>query len=96
MVSNSRPITYISAGDLEEPLASSILLTGRRIVNYPDYSVSSCKDDYKVVAQQLSYHYNLQNKFLDIFWDRFSGEMNIQGSFMRHTDNTRVKELFHH
>ena len=36
-VVNSRPLTYISAGDTEEPLTPSHLIVGRRILNLPDH-----------------------------------------------------------
>ena len=38
---NSRPLSYISSEDLEEPLTPSHLLTGRRIRSLPDCLVSS-------------------------------------------------------
>ena len=37
VVINSRPLSYISASDLEEPLTPSHLLVGRRILNLPDH-----------------------------------------------------------
>ena len=33
---NSRPLTYVSARDLEEPLTLSHLLMGRRVLSLPD------------------------------------------------------------
>ena len=36
MVLNSRPLTYISVDDLEEPLTPSHLLVGRRLMYLPD------------------------------------------------------------
>ena len=36
-VVNSRPLTYISADDAEEPLTPSHLIVGRRILNLPDH-----------------------------------------------------------
>ena len=34
---NSRPISYLSSDDVEEPLTPSHLLVGRRILNLPDH-----------------------------------------------------------
>ena len=33
---NSRPLTYVSSSDLEEPITPSHLLIGRRVLNLPD------------------------------------------------------------
>ena len=36
-VLNSRPLTYLSTDDLEEPLTPSHLLVGRRLLDMPDH-----------------------------------------------------------
>jgi len=36
-VLNSRPLTYLSSVDMEEPLKPSHLIVGRQIHNLPDY-----------------------------------------------------------
>ena len=36
-VVNSRPLSYVAASDMEEPLTPSHLLVGRRILNLPDH-----------------------------------------------------------
>ena len=36
MVVNSRPLSYMSTEDAEEPLTPSHLLTGRRVLSLPD------------------------------------------------------------
>ena len=36
-VINSRPISYVSSADFEEPLTPSHLVVGRRLLNLPDY-----------------------------------------------------------
>ena len=41
-VVNSRPLTYLSPEDLEEPLTPSHFLCGRRILSLPD---GLCPDD---------------------------------------------------
>lgn len=40
MIINSRPLSYISMDDLEEPLMPSHLLVGRKLMSIPDHSVS--------------------------------------------------------
>lgn len=37
MVSNSRPISYVAADDLEEPLTPSHLLNGQRLMSFPKH-----------------------------------------------------------
>ena len=39
---NSRPLSYVSAGDTEEPLTPSHLLIGHRVINLPDYLGHLC------------------------------------------------------
>ena len=36
LILNSRPLTYINADDLDEPLTPSHLINGRRLMNLPD------------------------------------------------------------
>ena len=52
---NSRPLTYLTSGDVEEPLTPSHLI-GRRVMNLPDslgYDIKSGDDEFVVDASQL-------------------------------------------
>ena len=45
MILNSRPLSYVSTKDLEEPLTLSHLLMGLRVLNLPDPSYVEPEDD---------------------------------------------------
>ena len=55
-VLNSRPLTYVSAEDLEEPLTPSHLLFGRRIMSLPDHLL---EDDDDFSGQVLNNRLNI-------------------------------------
>lgn len=76
MVINSRPLTYVSADDLDEPLTPSHLLVGRRLMSYPDhlltfeYKLDSDEEDgHKLNARLKHLNYSL-----DSFWKRWRRE----------------------
>ena len=47
-VQNSRPLTYVSSDDTEEPLTPSHLLTGRRVLSIPDEFAAAEEDETDV------------------------------------------------
>ena len=56
-VINSRPLSYISSTDWEEPLTPSHLIIGRRLLNLPDYLGCGCNpedEDFEVNTSQLT------------------------------------------
>ena len=74
MVINSRPLTYISADDLDEPLTPSHLLVGRRLLSYPDHLTIDHEEDSDVDASLLNTRFRHLNQLLDGFWSRWRKE----------------------
>ena len=69
MIVNSRPLSYISSNDLEEPLTPSHLLIGHRVLSLPD-TLMSLNDDlgYELTHEDLSRRVKHQRKVLNDFW----------------------------
>lgn len=77
VVINSRPLSYISASDLEEPLTPSHLLVGRRILNLPDHlgHLTDPKDEeFSVDPSVLTRRMKHFNNTLNHFWNRWRTE----------------------
>ena len=76
-VINSRPLSYVSAMDVEEPLTPSHLLVGRRILSLPDYLGHMCEpsdEDFEVSASQLTKRMKHLVSVLNHFWRRWKSE----------------------
>ena len=72
MVVNSRPFTYVSADDLDEPLTPSHLLVGRHLMSYPDHLLTT---EYELNSDdkdgdKLNLISNISNCSLNSFWRR--------------------------
>ena len=76
MVINSRPLSYVSVDDCEEPLTPSHLLVGRRLMNLPDHisTGSQVDDDIEVDTNLLNRRARHLNKTLSNFWSRWRNE----------------------
>ena len=72
MIVNSRPLTYISTEDVEEPITPSHLLVGRRLMSLPDNR--DIDDDSVVEHSTLTKRMIHLNKILDHFWQRWNKE----------------------
>lgn len=76
-VINSRPLSYVSANDLEEPLTPSHLLVGRRILNLPDhlgFPYDLGDEDFSTDSTQLTRRMRHLNNTLNHFWHRWRSE----------------------
>ncbi len=75
-VLNSRPLTYVSCNDMEEPLTPAHFLTGRRIRTLPDgpHPQESTDDDARVTSEDLSRRINHLNGLMNQFWKRWKSE----------------------
>lgn len=71
---NSRPLTYVSTEDLEEPLTPSHLLCGRRLLSLPHGDVPELDPDWGLKYDELTRRVLYLQKLLDKFWSRWSNE----------------------
>ncbi len=72
-VINSRPLSYISANDLEEALTPSHLIVGRRILNLPDHIGYLCDstddEEFSINSTQLAKRVKHLSSTLNHFWN---------------------------
>ena len=71
---NSRPLSYVSSDDIEEPLTPSHLLVGRRILSLPDNLNYLELDDFEVSDVSVQRRAKHLNSVLNHFWRRWSKE----------------------
>ncbi len=101
MILNSRPISYVSTEDVEEPLTPSHLLIGRRIIGLPNVLLSdSDLDDWQLSPQCVTRRMNHLNTTLDHFWRRWSREYLLElrethrhDGAKRRVDNVSVGDI---
>ena len=70
MILNSRPLSFVSSEDLDEPLTPSHLLTGRRLPDPPP----DVDSDYGRTSVELSLRARNLNTLLDHYWQRWKRE----------------------
>jgi len=67
---NSRPLTYLSTEDMDEPLTPSHFLCGRRILTLPDGISEDANSDEEFMLTQPEFNRCLKylNTTLNQFW----------------------------
>ena len=74
-VINSRPISYVSSDDTEEPLTPAHLLCGRRLLSLPDLiCYTDEEEEYGVSREHVTRRLVHLNKLLSDFWNRWQSE----------------------
>ena len=74
---NSRPLSYVSSADSEEPLTPSHLIMRRRILNLPDHLGYVCDpeyEDFEISASHLAKRLIHLASVLNHFWSRWRSE----------------------
>ena len=74
---NSRPLSYVSSDDLEEPITPSHLITGHRILNLPDdlnHLIDFKDEDFSLTRNQATARVKHLNNVLNQFWKRWRTE----------------------
>lgn len=93
-VLNSRPLTYVSTDDLEEPLTPSHLLLGYRVLSLPDPPLSD-DPDYVESANDLSRRMKHLLKTSEKFWKRWKKEylLELREFHRTHRTSKGVKDV---
>jgi hypothetical protein len=80
LIINSRPLTYINADDLDEPLTPSHLIYGRRLMSLPDHFSYSESEDYNPDGSTVLLTKRLMhlNRLLEHFWNRWRREYLVE------------------
>ena len=73
---NSRPLTYVSSEDLEEPLTPAHLLTGRRLIVLSDLFIQDDDDNYDAPTSHEEITRRVRHVSLTMskFWKRWKDE----------------------
>lgn len=74
MTVNSRPLSYVSSEDLEEPLTPSHLLCGHRVLSLPDPASQEDTLDCTATRDDLTRRMRHLSKVLADFWKRWRSE----------------------
>ena len=92
---NSRPLTYVSSEELEEPLTPSHLMFGRRLLSLPDPANKEIDPEWNPTTQELTRRMNHINNLLDKFWKRWSNEylLSLRESHRQVTKDSESRKI---
>ena len=77
LILNSRPLTYVSREDMDEPLTPSHLICGRRLTSLPDhlcYTNSDDEDNHPRASTTFTKRVKYLNTIIENFWTRWRHE----------------------
>ena len=79
LIVTSRPLTYLSAEDLDVPLTPSHLLVGKRLLSLTDYLYYS-EDDFDTNTNRflLTKRLKYLNVILEHFWNKWRTEYLVE------------------
>jgi hypothetical protein len=91
MIINSRPLSYISSEDLEEPLTPSHLIVGRRLLSLPDDLLQdNLEENYNTTPAILTKRMRFLHHTIERFWQRWKKEYLVE---LRTAHSTNKKSL---
>ena len=95
---NSRPLSFISSEDLEEPLTPFHLLNGRRLSNLPDeLCFRKIEEEYTTGSSAVLLNKRLRHLqvTLDKFWDRWKREylINLRERYYKNKQSPRSLKI---
>ena len=95
MIVNSRPLSYVSQEDSEEPITPSHLLIGRRVLSLPDSLCYEDDEDYNVTPQLLSKRLKHLNQLMNKFWKRWRSEylMELRDAHRYHNSQADIQRV---
>ena len=76
-VLNSRPLSYVSGEDIDEPIIPSHLIVGRRLLSLSDHLDHMCvleDGDYTLDEHHVTWRIKHVNNVLNHFWKRWRTE----------------------
>ena len=103
-IMKSRPLSYVSSEDLEEPLTPAHLLSGRRILSLPDRYRENPEDEdfeFDLSTDDLNKRVRYLNNVIDHFWRRWRNEYlaelrNARKSLAKSVEKSRRESVENH